>query len=334
MIERSHGKAAHPTMTVLKNVCTYLGVCILAILPISSARAQGKKPSTGRWGGLTHANREKELHYMDSELEELVKELSSIGYLSGRVTPPDSTGILVYDKDRAEHGLNFVVSGHKPSAWLIDMSGSIIHQWNCTLQDVFPDGIPDDVPDGDSRHFWRRAHLYPNGDVLAIFDGMLLMKINAKSEIDWVYRRLAHHDIDVSDDGLIYTLVREIGLSPDINEKRPVLENFIAVLDRDGREIDRIRIFDALAQSDYKSLIGLFPDESDIMHTNTIEWLDGRGDHKVAAFAKGNLLLSLRAIGTILIINPETRKVVWAMGGALERSASTHYSGERKYFDL
>lgn len=58
--------------------------------------------------------------------------------------------------------------------------------------------------------------------------------------------------------------------------------------------------------------IGGTSGEGDIFHTNTIEILDGKFAHKSPIFKKGNALLSMRMLDTIVIADLEENKIVWA----------------------
>jgi hypothetical protein len=52
---------------------------------------------------------------------------------------------------------------------LIDMDGGVRHEWAFAFAEAFPNS---DAPaDLNALHFWRRAHPFPNGHLLAIFNG-------------------------------------------------------------------------------------------------------------------------------------------------------------------
>ena len=53
----------------------------------------------------------------------------------------------------------------------------------------------------------------------------------------------------------------------------------------------------------------------DVLHTNTIEVLDGRNEHLSPHFRKGNVLVSLHQTHSVAVINLESEKVVWALTG-------------------
>ena len=57
----------------------------------------------------------------------------------------------------------------------------------------------------------------------------------------------------------------------------------------------------------------------DVFHANSIQVFDGKWTSKSPAFQKGNLLVSLRNSGFLLIINPRTESIEWLLGPKLWR---------------
>ncbi|MBD3367971.1 MAG: hypothetical protein GF405_07350 [Candidatus Eisenbacteria bacterium] len=248
----------------------------------------------------------------DSERAELTR-LLTVGYLDGSVPAPDATGVTVHEVSRTWDGLNLVVSGHEPAAFLMTMDGEIVHSWSCSFHDVWPESrVPDERLD---TQFWRRAHLCPNGDLLALFDWLGLVRLDASSSVLWSYDGGSHHDIDVADDGRILVLDQEARLIPRLGRERPVLEEFVSVLTPDGEPIRRVSILEAIERSDYAPLLERLPEGHDILHTNTIELLDGRLAGELPAFEAGNVLISIRSLDAVAVVDLERGEVVWVMTG-------------------
>jgi hypothetical protein len=162
------------------------------------------------------------------------------------------SGVTRYDPQRAWSGLNFYTSGHAPGAILADMNGRQLHSWRYSFETAFPDS---DLPAPDrSKQFWRRAYLFANGDVLAIFDGRGIIKLDKDSKLLWSALIGAHHDLHVMPSGEIYVLTREARMIPRIRESRPVLEDFISVLDANGKETKRVSLLECVENSEFKDL--------------------------------------------------------------------------------
>jgi hypothetical protein len=264
-------------------------------------------------GGRWHPVREGA--FTDEQVAEMQK-LKSIGYLAGSTRPPEVWGVTVYDSTRTWDGLNFYTSGHAPVAYLMDMRGNILHEWEYSFIDAWKQG-PGGEPPGSSKGagFWRRAYLFENGDVIAIYDGHAIIKIDRESRLIWARFGGFHHDLDVLPDGRIFTLLREPNIIPAINPEHPVLEEFIVVLDRDGNEIERVSQLDAIMRGDRVDLLEGMKDQGDIFHTNTIEVLQGRLKDRDSAFRRGNVLICIRELDNIAIVDMDARKVVWGLEG-------------------
>jgi len=271
----------------------------------------------GRWheGGWREVSAEQEEKLTREQFRE-IQRLASIGYLTGSTPPALCAGITVYDRARTYEGLNFYTSGHMPGAILMDMSGHKLHEWRYPFIDAW-DKFPGEhlPPHNKAIGYWRRAYPFPNGDVIAIFEGVGIIKVDKDSNLLWANFNGAHHDLDVMPDGTIYTLTRKAHMIPRISEEKPVLEDFITVLDEGGREIRSFSLLEAFENSRFAGVLeGMAPD-GDIFHTNTIEILDDRLEGKVTGFNRGNALVSMRELGVLAVIDMTTEKVVWALRG-------------------
>ncbi|MFH1501577.1 MAG: arylsulfotransferase family protein [Candidatus Eisenbacteria bacterium] len=273
-------------------------------------RAGQREVAPGRWRPVRGELADAELS--DEQLAE-VERLMALGYVGGSVPAGADAGVTVHDAASAFEGLNFVVSGHAPEALLADMDGRVLHRWARSFEDVWPGRV---LPRGEeSQHFWRRAHLYPNGDVLAIFEGLGLIKLDSESKLLWVYDGFCHHDLDVLEDGTILVLEREPRIVPRFHDEFPVLEDFIAALSPEGELVRRVSILKALERSDFEPLLRRVREPGDIFHTNTLEVLDGTLESSSPAFARGNVLISILMLDTVAVVDLDGETVPWALAG-------------------
>lgn len=262
----------------------------------------------GRW---RRARTKQDLQANDSNKDKLL----ALPYLQGYHEAPKDTGIVVHDEKRAFDGLNFVVSAHKPSAFIMDMKGNILHEWSLDFEKVLPNK-PDFRHEESHKIFWRRAHLFPNGDLLIIFEGIVIAKIDKHSNLIWANPCAAHHDIFVDDNGNIYTLTRrEV---QDYKRKKfegPILEDFITILDSKGKIVRNVSLLECVLNTKAKDETFFTLKKGDIFHTNTIEVLDGSVAHINPLFKKGRVLVSFRENHTIAVVDLNKKKVVWQMHG-------------------
>ena len=261
---------------------------------------------------------------LTDEQKQEIARLRSIGYLSGTQSVPARVGVTVYDSEKAHDGYNFYTSGHLQGAILADMEGNIVHEWRCDFAEVWPDYVRREHGRGDkpgewfpwtSSASWRRAYLYENGDVLGVYEGVGVVKLDRDSRVLWSYLGGCHHDLDVLDDGTVYVLTRDAHILPRYHKHWPVLEDYVSVLDAGGREMQRVSVLEAFERSGYTSFLEGMKRRGDFLHTNTVEVLDGRLADRNPAFRKGNVLISVRKLDVIAVIDMERAEVVWALGG-------------------
>ncbi len=294
-------------------------VSVLAVFPAGCGRGKSDTSDDAtitpgsEWehpGGRWHPTERTEL--TEQQAKE-IERMKSIGYLPGSQAAPEHVGITKYDHARAYGGYNFYTSGDAPVARLMDMEGHVLHEWRFNFIDAWKTGPRKELPKSTKgAGFWRRAYLFPNGDVLAIFDGMGLIKVDKDSNLIWAYLDGAHHDLDVLPDGRIFTLVREAHINPTVNKELPVLEDYIVVLDSGGHELRRVSLLDAFRHPRFEHYLDIMKSSGDIFHTNTIEVLDNRLQGKVEGFEAGNVLVCVRELDVIAVVDLDTESVTWA----------------------
>lgn len=239
--------------------------------------------------------------------------LMAIGYLDGYEEAGDLSGVVGYQPDLADNGLNLYVSGHAPEAMLMDMSGEVLHRWASTYTDAFPD--ISDLSNIDQAKRWRRVALQQDGSLLAIYEGFGIVKLDKESKVLWASNEGHHHDIEVTSDGTIWALARSSHVVERVHPYKEILEDYIIAHDQDGKEIRRISLLEAFEKSNYRSVVDAIPPFGDIFHTNTLEVMDGSKAHLSPLYNKGNFLISLRKTSTLAIVDGETGVVIWAALG-------------------
>jgi len=242
-----------------------------------------------------------------------LSKFRTLPYLAGKHKSPKKDKITKFQPDLVSAGLNLYNSAHWPTAIIMDMTGKTLHRWRLRFKDAFPDFKDIDVwhKQRHWRLYWRKVHVFNNGDLLAIYEGNGLIKIDSDSNLIWATKGGFHHDFEVMDNR-IYALNRRLITLPRIHEKEPILEDLITILDADGQVLDNISILELFENSEYMSLLEGMPPFGDIFHTNTIEVFDGGLAAQSPLFKEGNVLLSFRMTDTIAIADLEEQKIVWA----------------------
>ena len=293
-------------------------------------------------GGFWHLRRGFESD--DRRAERHLDKLLSLPYVTGSHPPSGKTGVTLYERGRAADGINLYSSAHGPQAFLIDMDGRVLHQWGQDRDAVWPRLSRTDAD--KARRYFRSVHVFPNGDLLAIYEYTGIVRLNSESELIWAYRGQNHHDFDVDREGKIYVLGHDVdeGSRQDNRPKmiagKRVFDENITVLSPAGDVIDKISIIDCIKKSRFGPLLDMvyyFPPQEplDALHPNTVEILDGAHASRSPVFKKGNILTSFRNISTVAIIDPIAGQVVWASAGAwrFQHSPVMLKSGRMMVFD-
>jgi hypothetical protein len=249
-----------------------------------------------------------------------IQALEALGYVSGSSEGAGQTGVTRHNPEKAIDGVNFYTSGHGPEATLIDMDGAVLHTWRLPFDTAFPNRKIRKKARKYTHH-WRRAVLLENGDVIAIFEGQGIIRVDRNSRLIWANPTRAHHDAHVMANGDIYTLTRLAHMRPRFNADNPILEDYIIVLDGStGEEKQRVSVLEAFENSSYQSILNTSPKKKgDLLHTNAIEVLDGRLAGSHPAFTAGRILTSMRVLNALAVIDLESQQVVWATVGSFKR---------------
>ena len=132
-----------------------------------------------------------------------------------------STGVTHHDPGKSYDGFTLYTSGHGPVAILVSMDGNIVHQWELAFRKAWPEPQNRQYVADSKFMLWRKVRLFDNGDLLAIYcgegvtpNGHGLIKIDKDSRLIWKYPESVHHDVDIGEDGRIYTLISDIRAKP------------------------------------------------------------------------------------------------------------------------
>lgn len=263
------------------------------------------------------------LTYNHTQLPSL-EALKSLPYLAW--TPAQDTihksGVTEYNQRRSLKGINIYNTVNSPSAYLMDMTGNVLHAWSVKMQE------------GDTL---QHIEMCRNGDLLAIIEEKMLIRLDWDSNIKWAKKMRVHHDIAIDENQDIFVLVKKDEIVSKYCFLFPVSNEYIIILTPDGEVREEISLFEILKEkipignfvNIYGSTIdleylkvriekkikgeaifkGVNPE--DIFHANTIESInrDIKGLCK-----KGDLLICVRSLDYIAILDIEKKKITWGWG--------------------
>jgi hypothetical protein len=241
------------------------------------------------------------------------------------------SGVVTHNTNLFLAGLTFFSSSLDHAAYLIDMQGNIVHRWSMPHEAIWPKPahVARIVP--EHLRLLTRAHLYPNGDILAQYTGVGsnplgygLAKLDKYSHLLWAYDGPVHHDMEVDDQGIIYTLSHKIRTEtyPGLDSERarpPIYEDFLVLLAPDGTLIKEISFFDLLARGPAQKVLGRLnglpsgeTPPGDMIHPNGLELIDGSAADTYPMLQKGHLLVSFRNLSMLAVIDPQKEVITWA----------------------
>jgi hypothetical protein len=206
---------------------------------------------------------------------------------------------------------------------LVDIEGAVVHSW----------GVPDAVYDAAGARILplkrgqyeiMGSHLFPNGDVLFIINYRVMAKLDRCSNLQWIFHESPHHDLEVLDDGRIWVATRKLRETKH-SATRTYNDDQIVLLSPDGIILDRISVYEAFMESDYRGVLlegsSDYPSVSglDVMHLNDIDIVSLPFSQHHDFADPGDFLVSLRRPDSVAIIDRDTRRVKWALTGAFLR---------------
>lgn len=253
--------------------------------------------------------------------------LPVITHFKSTTTDADK-GMTQYVAGEAFEGYTLFTSTHDDVVRLVDMNGQLIKEWKLSFNKIFPNQkhmiSPHKLNDG--FFYVRDAHVYPDGSLVAVLCaggvtpwGAGIVKVDADGNIIWRDAKNYFSDLSLGADGSIYALFHDIrtkaiqGL-PQMTP--PYLNDTIAKLSPDGKTIDTISIIDAIQTSDFRDIFTNVKSNliGDYLHTNSIEEIT-HDNPDISWMRKGNLLLSIRNLNVMVVIDPVTKKAIFASYG-------------------
>jgi len=221
------------------------------------------------------------------------------------------TGLRAYDPDRAFPGFTlFAPQSGGGIVYLIDLEGNVLHTWRMPY------------PPGNYGYLTEQGTLFYNGKTFENSNRFISRqpwKGGAALEADWSGRILwevrhpdHHHDgIRLRNGNLLLICLAQLPqvLVPKVKGGMPGTEHngemygdYLVEMTTDGRMVWEWRSWEH------------FDPEADCItavQERREEWMHSNG---VAELPKGDVVVSFRAISTVIIIDRKTGKIIWKLG--------------------
>jgi len=236
-------------------------------------------------------------------------------------------GTTVYEPVGVQPGVTLYASGHEAAAYIIDMDGRVLHEWRRPYSSVWNETAKVKTPQPDAYVYFRKVRMFPNGDLLAIYEGVGdtpygygMVKLDRDSNVLWSFLDHTHHDFDIGPDGRIYVLTHDFSAAPTPqfgNLQTPRIEDSLVVLSPDGRELQRVPLLEPVAQSRYRHLVHTVSSYSigDPLHANDVDVISAAAARRFPFGKPGQVLISFRELNAIGVIDLGLQRMVWMARG-------------------
>lgn len=230
-------------------------------------------------------------------------------------------------------------SAHCPKfgclASIIDRSGRLLHSWPAPLDSLF-----DDVRGFDGEV--KLTNFYPiglgllhDGSLIVTFHGrnvypyaVGIARIDPAGKVLWKNIDGAHHWIHVGPDERIYAPVqirRQLkhvaGNAVELRCPFIVYDEGVRIYRPDGTVERTVMMTDMLVANGYPGLIYSVRDDCDPIHLNSVDLVTPEIATRIPGASSGDLLVSLREPGAIVLFDPVTAKIKRLIAG---RTAAQH----------
>ena len=298
------------------SLATFSLVLLLAASCSDEGRARADEPTPPPSANSPNSAPSDPSADLEGQLD-LLREIGYVDFSPNAPSDPDSVGVVLHDKSRVSPGYNLYASRIEHEAYLMDLHGEIVHRWS------YP---------GPKKRVWDHVVMMENGDLLVIVKFVGVMKRDWNSNLIWRRPLKAHHDIAPAADGSLYVLSMHFENYRNLKVQFPTLVQ----LSEKGKVVDGWRSIDHLDElqhwldsrffldtllaeleqnGELESYLQTHPNGFDYFHANTVTILPktplGERD---ARFRAGNLMLCLRNVDQIVILDAQSKKVVWSWG--------------------
>lgn len=240
----------------------------------------------------------------------------------------------VFHTAQAQDGLNLVtrfVSDSVFHADIVDMQGNLLHRWNTDWFELWPDAdhLPDfRVPRSRPGTHIHGAVVLSDGDLVFNFEHLGLVRLDRDGSVVWRLPYVTHHSVHLSEEGTLWVSgqVDHDEVEDRFPHRGPVFSEYTALeVSTDGEILGEWSIADILRENDLHGLLYLGTLEnrdvrvgdSDILHLNDVEPFPASMEEGV--FRRGDVMVSLRNINTVLVFHRDTRKVRYVETGGFVR---------------
>lgn len=223
---------------------------------------------------------------------------------------------------------------------VIDRKGQVVQEWRPDWFEIWPkdDWLPlDRRPVAQPGAEIHGSAIASNGDLIANFEHLSTVRINACGEVVWKLPNLGHHSVHIEESSTIWVGSEnyfESGSTPFPGHKAPLKSWTLQQISPDGEILETIPVIEILMKNDLLGLVYMSSTSretfvsGDTLHLNDIETFPDNLESEI--FSPGDLMISLRNINSILVIDREDHSVKFRSSGRFLRQHDPDFiSGDR-----
>jgi len=295
---------------------------------------------------IVHSNPDKGKQKLGNTISEVIYETSDVSrkvksfFKKPKFLIPNdklSDGFSYYSKNIETYPkllISYKAAPFDAKIQLLDIQkGTVIKEWNPDSREISKRSYnPENLLIFDQGADINFEHPLLLKDSSVVFStGYSIVKINARSEIEWLNNSFkAHHSIELNHRGNLYLPGRnfksdEHAFLPENYDEYSTHLKDDTIVELDivtGEILSYKSVISILEENGYTSLLhknGYLI--NDLIHLNDVQPALEDGDY----WKKGDLLISCRNLSIVFIYRPDTNKIIWLKQGPWSAQHDPHF---------
>ena len=207
---------------------------------------------------------------------------------------------------------------------VIDRTGRTIAEYPTLFENIWPNGEGEFANGRPAKDMYIHGlAMLPDASIVANLAHASTFRMDVCGEVRFRLENLGHHSVHLNDDGTLWVGAEEYfaeGPVPYQFHRAPFRSWVLQKIDAEGETIVRIPLVDLLYENGLEGLIyqtsidaGTVNVTGDTLHLNDIESFPD--DLEPGFFGEGDVLISLRHGGVVLVFEESGRKVKFVSQG-------------------